>query len=66
MSDGCMQFLNFKTSDMYNLNQIVQTPHGKAKIIAVDKIGKAVRVKHLEAITPITDYRFSDLKTKLD
>ncbi len=47
---------------MYNIDQIVTTPHGKAKITVVDTIGKAVRVEHLEARTPITDYRFTDLK----
>lgn len=47
---------------MYKVNQIVVTPHGKAKVTVVDEIGKAVRVEHLEARTPITDYRFSDLK----
>ena len=47
---------------MYKKGQRVITPHGKAIITVVDTIGKAVRVKHLEARTPITDYRFSDLK----
>lgn len=47
---------------MSKVNQIVLTPHGTAKIIVVDEICKAVRVDHLEATTPITDYRFSDLK----
>jgi len=48
---------------MYKKGQIVTTPHGKAKITVVDKITKTVRVKHIEARTPITDYRFKDLKT---
>ncbi len=49
---------------MFKKDQIVITPHGNAKITIVDAVGKAVRVQHLEARTPITDYRFSDLKTK--
>lgn len=47
---------------MYQKHQVVMTPHGKAKVTVVDAIGQAVRVEHLEAKTPITDYRFSDLK----
>lgn len=47
---------------MYEKGQTVRTPHGKAIITVVDNTGKAVRVEHLEARTPITDYRFSDLK----
>lgn len=50
--------------DTYKVNQIVVTPHGKAKITAVDVIGKAVRVEHIEARIPITDYRFSELTKK--
>ena len=46
---------------MYKKDQIIVTPHGKAKITVVDVIEKVVRVEHLESITPITDYRFSDL-----
>lgn len=43
--------------------QVVMTPHGKAKLLIVDNIDKTVRVKHLQARCPITDYRFSDLNT---
>lgn len=47
---------------MYKVRQVVLTPHGRAIIKIVDYNNKAVRVEHLEAVTPITDYRFSDLK----
>ena len=47
---------------MYKKGQTVITPHGKAIITIVDITYKTVRVEHLEARTPITDYRFSDLK----
>lgn len=46
----------------YKKGQVVITPDGKAKIIVVDSVDKTVRVQHLEARTPVTDYRFSDLK----
>lgn len=42
--------------------QLVMTPHGKAKVLIVDNINKSVRVEHLQARCPITDYKFSDLK----
>mgnify|MGYP006321124579 FL=1 len=47
---------------MYKKDQVVATPHGKAKITVVDEVNETVRVEHLEARTPITDYKFSDLK----
>ncbi len=47
---------------MYTIDQIVLTPHGKAKIIKIDGHGQSVRVEHLEATIAITDYRFADLK----
>lgn len=50
---------------MYKVNQIVITPHGRAKVTIVDEIVKAVRVEHLEARIAITDYRFTDLKIDL-
>lgn len=40
----------------------VKTPDGKAKVSVVDFINSCVRVEHLEARTPITDYRFSDIE----
>lgn len=46
----------------YKKGQVVITPDGKAKIEVVDLVNKAVRVQHLEAKTPVTDYKFSDLK----
>ena len=48
---------------MYKKGQTVITPQGKAIITEIDNTSDAVRVKHLEAKTPITDYRFSDLKS---
>jgi hypothetical protein len=58
--------LNIKRNIMYQKGQTVITPHGKAIITVVDTIGKAVRVEHLEARTPITDYMFSDLKFEIE
>ena len=46
----------------YSVDQRVLTPKGKAVIKIVDHVQECVRVKHLEASTPVTDYRFSDLK----
>lgn len=46
----------------FTVNQIVMTPDGKAQIVLVDNNAKSVRVKHLEAKTPVTDYYFKDLK----
>ena len=40
----------------------VKTPDGKATVKVVDPIGCSVRVEHLEARTPVTDYRFSDIE----
>lgn len=48
--------------DKFEVGQPVLTPHGKAKVIMVDNVDRAVRVEHLEASTPITDYRFVDLE----
>jgi hypothetical protein len=51
-----------KVEDKFFLNgETVITPVGKAVIEKIDNIDKAVRVKHLEAKTPVTDYRFADL-----
>jgi hypothetical protein len=49
-------------TETYTEGQTVMTPDGKAKIKVVDSIDRAVRVEHLEARTPVTDYRFEDLK----
>ena len=40
----------------------VKTPDGRAIVKVVDNIDCSVRVEHLEAKTPVTDYRFSDLE----
>lgn len=48
--------------DSYRVDQKVITPRGKAIIKIVDDVQECVRVKHLEGSTPVTDYRFSDLK----
>ncbi len=40
----------------------VKTPDGRAIVNDVDPIGCAARVQHLEARTPVTDYRFSDIE----
>lgn len=50
-----------KTKSYYKKGELVKTPHGNAEVTVVDIVNKSVRVKHLEAKTPITDYRFSDL-----
>jgi hypothetical protein len=47
---------------MFEVDEIVLTPHGKAIIKIVNKKEKTVRVEHLEAKTPITDYYFSEIK----
>ena len=46
----------------YSVDQLVLTPRGKAVVKIVDYIRECVRVKHLETSTPVTDYRFIDLK----
>jgi hypothetical protein len=40
----------------------VNTPDGKAIVKVVDNVDSCVRVEHLEAKTPVTDYRFSELE----
>lgn len=50
-----MSIATFKIKDR------VMTPHGKAIITLVDQETSTVRVKHLEAKTPVTDYKFTDL-----
>lgn len=45
----------------FKIDEVVMTPEGRAKIKVIDTIHKAVRVEHIEARTPVTDYRFSDI-----
>jgi hypothetical protein len=40
----------------------VKTPDGRAIVKVIDSVGCSVRVEHIEARTPVTDYRFSDLE----
>ena len=50
------------TSVQYRVDQKVLTPRGKAIIKVIDYVYGCVRVEHIDASTPVTDYRFSDLK----
>lgn len=51
---------------MFELNELVITPKGKARIVVLDSVNKCVRVKHLEARTAITDFYTKDLKKAQD
>ena len=55
---------NNKDKETFYVGDLVETKYGKAKVTIVDNIGKGVRVKHhITAIkTPVTDFRFSDIK----
>lgn len=49
------------TKDLYQ-NRVVTTQYGTAIITMVDKETSFVRVKHLKSNTPVTDFRFSEIK----
>lgn len=44
------------------VGQMVETPYGKAVVKVIDRATKAVRVRHIDAKTPVTDFYIKDLK----
>ena len=53
-------------SNQFKIGDTVKTKFGIAEITVIDQDYKAVKVKHLEDNTPITDFYFDEIQLVTD